>query len=225
MKYILTIDEGTTSVRAILYNTQTNSFERIEQQPFTQIFPKPAWVEHDAEEIWQKAKECLQKVCEGINPKDIYGLGITNQRETVVAFEKSTGKALANAIVWQCRRTSKEAEKLKSSKLSRVIHKKTGLIVDAYFSATKIKWLIENNKQVKQALENNNLLVGTIETFLVYKLTQGKSFVTDITNASRTMLFNINTLTWDDDLLKLFNIPKNILATVVNNDEVVGKTN
>ena len=224
MKYILTIDEGTTSVRAILYNTISNSFERIEQKPFKQIFPHPAWVEHDAEEIWQKAKECLEKVCEGLNPKDIFGLGITNQRETVVAFEKSSGKPLANAIVWQCRRTSKEAEKLKKNKVSKVIHKKTGLIVDAYFSATKIKWLLEHNEKVKQALEQDNLLVGTIETFLVYRLTQGKSFVTDVTNASRTMLFNIKTLAWDEELLKFFNIPKKILANVVNNDDVVGET-
>ena len=153
MKYILTIDEGTTSVRAILYNKQTNNFERIEQQAFKQIFPHPAWVEHDAEEIWQKAKTCLEKVCEGINPKDIFGLGITNQRETVVAFEKDTGKPLCNAIVWQCRRTSKEAERLKKNKIARTIHKKTGLIIDAYFSATKIKWLIESNENVKKALE------------------------------------------------------------------------
>ena len=225
MKYILTIDEGTTSVRAILYNAQTNVFERIEQKSFKQIFPHPAWVEHDAEEIWQKTKECLTKVCEGINPNDILGIGITNQRETVVAFEKSTGKPLANAIVWQCRRTAKEVEKLKKMGFSKKIYNKTGLIADAYFSATKIKWLIDNNQNVKNALLNNNLLVGTIETFLVYKLTEGKSFVTDVTNASRTMLFNIHSLAWDDELLKIFNLPKNILAKVVNNDEIVGETN
>ena len=224
MKYILTIDEGTTSVRAILYNTQLNTFEKIEQKTFKQIFPKPAWVEHDAEEIWKNTYDCLKKVCENISPEEVYGLGITNQRETIVAFEKSTGKPLANAIVWQCRRTSKECEKIKKSSFAKKIHNKTGLIVDAYFSATKIKWLLENNANVKKALNENNLYVGTMETFLVYKLTKGKSFVTDITNASRTMLFNINTLNWDEELLKFFNIPKSILAKIVNNDEVVGQT-
>ena len=181
-------------------------------------------MEHDAEEIWKNTYDCLKKVCENISPEEVYGLGITNQRETIVAFEKSTGKPLANAIVWQCRRTSKECEKIKKSSFAKKIHNKTGLIVDAYFSATKIKWLLENNANVKKALNENNLYVGTMETFLVYKLTKGKSFVTDITNASRTMLFNINTLNWDEELLKFFNIPKSILAKIVNNDEVVGQT-
>ena len=225
MKYILTIDEGTTSVRATLFNTTSNAFEKIEQKSFEQIFPHPAWVEHDAQEILQKTKDCLNTICNGLNPKDILGLGITNQRETVVAFEKSSGKPLANAIVWQCRRTSKEAEKIKKSKWNKKIHKKTGLIPDAYFSATKIKWLLEKNENVKRALAENNLFVGTIETFLVYNLTGQKSFVTDVTNASRTMLFNIKTLSWDEELLKFFNIPKNILASIVRNDEVVGSTN
>lgn len=224
MKYILTIDEGTTSVRATLFNTITNKFECIEQMTFTQIFPKPAWVEHDAEEIWQKAEICLKKVCKHIDPKEIYGLGITNQRETIVAWDSTTGKALCNAIVWQCRRTSKYCQKLKNSKMGRTIHNKTGLVPDAYFSATKIKWLLENNLQVKKALKEGNLRVGTIESFLVHKLTQGKTFVTDITNASRTMLFNIKTLSWDEDLLKYFAIPKSILPQVVDNDNVVGST-
>lgn len=225
MKYILTIDEGTTSVRAILYNTQKNKFEKIERRTFKQIFPKPAWVEHDAMEIWQKAKECVLKVCEGINPKDIYGLGITNQRETVVCWDSQTKKPLANAIVWQCRRTSKYCEQLKKSKIGKLIHSKTGLVPDAYFSATKIKWLIENNKEVKASLKNGTLMVGTIESFLVYMLTQGEVFVSDITNASRTMLYNIKTLEWDKDLLKIFNIPLSILPKVVDNDQVVGETN
>ena len=225
MKYILTIDEGTTSVRAILYNTQKNKFEKIERRTFKQIFPKPAWVEHDAMEIWQKAKECVLKVCEGINPKDIYGIGITNQRETVVCWDSATKKPLANAIVWQCRRTSKYCEQLKKSKTGKLIHSKTGLVPDAYFSATKIKWLIENNKDVKTSLKNGTLMVGTIESFLVYMLTEGQVFVSDITNASRTMLYNIKTLQWDKDLLKLFNIPLNILPSVVDNDQIVGTTN
>ena len=224
MKYILTIDEGTTSVRATLYNTLSHKFEKIEQTTFTQIFPKPAWVEHDAEEIWQKAQICLNKVCENIHPKEIFGLGITNQRETIVAWDSTTGEALCNAIVWQCRRTSKYCLKLKNSKIGKVIHNKTGLIPDAYFSATKIKWLIDNNSKVKKALKEGTLRVGTIESFLVYKLTQGKVFVTDITNASRTMLFNIKTLKWDEDLLNYFEIPKSILPQVVDNDQIVGST-
>ena len=225
MKYILTIDAGTTSVRAVLFNTQKNEFVKIEKQPFKQIFPKPAWVEHDAEEIWQKVKDCVLKVCENINPNEIYGLGITNQRETVVAWDSKTGKPLCNAIVWQCRRTSKFCATLKKSKMSKVIHNKTGLIPDAYFSATKMKWLIDNVKEVKKSLTENTLKMGTIESYLVYRLTQGKSFVTDITNASRTMLFNIKDLVWDEDLLKFFGIPKNVLPEVVDNDQVVGSTN
>lgn len=224
MKYILTIDAGTTSVRAVLYNVKTNQFEKIEKQPFTQIFPKPAWVEHDAEEIWQKVKECVLKVCKDINPKDIYGLGITNQRETIVAWDKQTGKPLNNAIVWQCRRTSNFCMSLKKSKMSKIIHNKTGLIPDAYFSATKIKWLLDNVKAVKEAKTNKNLMFGTIESFLVYKLTEGRTFVTDITNASRTMLFNIKDLKWDEDLLKFFDISKEMLPEVVDNDKVVGYT-
>jgi len=225
MKYILTIDEGTTSVRAVLYNTQTNKFEKIERRTFKQIFPQPAWVEHDATEIWQKTQECVLNVCKDINPQDIYGLGITNQRETIVAWDEQTKQPLCNAIVWQCRRTSKFCEKLKKGKNFKQIYSKTGLIPDAYFSATKIKWLIENNKNVKQSLKNGTLRVGTIESFLVYMLTEGKAFVSDVTNASRTMLFNIKTLEWDEGLLKLFNIPKNILPKVVDNDEIVGQTN
>ena len=225
MKYILTIDAGTTSVRAILYNCKNNKIEKIEKTPFTQIFPKPGWVEHDAEEIWQKVKKCVLEVSKGIDPEEVYGIGITNQRETVVAWDGKTGKPLCNAIVWQCRRTSNYCLKLKKSKMSKVIHNKTGLIPDAYFSATKIKWLIDNVKEVKNALKENTLKVGTIESYLVYRLTNGKSFVSDITNASRTMLFNIKFLCWDKELLNFFNIPEEILPKVVDNDEVVGVTN
>lgn len=224
MKYILTIDEGTTSVRAVLYNTQKESFEKISKQPFKQYFPKPGWVEHNAEEIWQKVKSCLQEVCTGINPKDIYGIGITNQRETVVAWDAKTGKPLTKAIVWQCRRTANYCQKLKKQKIAKQIQNKTGLLIDSYFSATKIKWLLENSKPVKDALKQNTLKVGTIESFLVYRLTNGQNFVTDVTNASRTMLFNVKTLSWDEELLKFFNIPKDILPQVVNNDDVVGQT-
>lgn len=224
MKYILTLDAGTTSVRAILFDKEKGEIYKAEKEPFKQYFPKPAWVEHDGEEIWEKIKKCVLKVCEGVDPADIFGVGISNQRETTIAWDKTTGKSLAKAIVWQCRRTSKVCEELKNSTSCKTIHKKTGLIPDAYFSATKMKWLIDNNSEVKKALEENKLCLGTVESFLVYKLTNGKSFVTDATNASRTMLFNITTLKWDRDLLKLFDIPLSVLPRVVDNDEIVGES-
>lgn len=225
MKYILTIDAGTTSVRALLYDKEKEQIVRIEKEPFRQYFPKPAWVEHDAEEIWEKVKQCLIRVTNDVDAKEIIGIGITNQRETTVAWDKKTTKPLYNAIVWQCRRTSKYCEKLKKSPKSLTIQNKTGLIPDAYFSATKMKWFIDNVKEVRKALVDNRLCFGTIESFLVYKLTNGKSFVTDITNASRTMIFNIQTCEWDEDLLKLFSIPPKALPRVVSNDEIVGTTN
>lgn len=225
MKYILTIDAGTTSVRALLYDKEKEQIVRIEKEPFRQYFPKPAWVEHDAEEIWEKVKQCLIRVTNDVDAKEIIGIGITNQRETTVAWDKKTTKPLYNAIVWQCRRTSKYCEKLKKSPKSIAIQNKTGLIPDAYFSATKMKWFIDNVKEVRKALVDNRLCFGTIESFLVYKLTNGKSFVTDITNASRTMIFNIQTCEWDEDLLKLFSIPPKALPRVVSNDEIVGTTN
>lgn len=225
MKYILTIDAGTTSVRALLYDKEKEQIVRIEKEPFRQYFPKPAWVEHDAEEIWEKVKQCLIRVTNNVDAKEIIGIGITNQRETTVAWDKKTTKPLYNAIVWQCRRTSKYCEKLKKSPKSLTIQNKTGLIPDAYFSATKMKWFIDNVKEVRKALVDNRLCFGTIESFLVYKLTNGKSFVTDITNASRTMIFNIQTCEWDEDLLKLFSIPPKALPRVVSNDEIVGTTN
>ncbi len=223
MKYILTLDAGTTSVRAILFE-KDGKVLKVEKQPFCQYFPFSAYVEHDAEEIWHKLLSCIKKVCQDINPAEIYGIGITNQRETVVAWDSQSGEPLAKAIVWQCRRTSKECEKLKHSKMGKTIHKKTGLIPDAYFSATKMKWLIDNNHEVKKALKEQRLCLGTIESFLVFRLTNGASFVSDVTNASRTMLFNIKTLTWDADLLNFFKIPLSVLPKIVNNDDIVGST-
>lgn len=225
MKYILTIDAGTTSVRALLYDKEKEQIVRIEKEPFRQYFPKPAWVEHDAEEIWEKVKQCLIRVTNDVDAKEIIGIGITNQRETTVVWDKKTTKPLYNAIVWQCRRTSRYCEKLKKSPKIITIQNKTGLIPDAYFSATKMKWFIDNVKEVRKALVENRLCFGTIESFLVYKLTNGRSFVTDITNASRTMIFNIQTCEWDEDLLKLFSIPPKALPRVVSNDEIVGTTN
>ena len=225
MKYILTIDAGTTSVRAILYDKELEKIVKIEQMAFQQYFPHPAWVEHDAQEIWQKVRTCLKRVLKNVDISQVYGLGITNQRETAVAWDKNTGKPLHKAIVWQCRRTAKFFEKLKKSNKAKTIQSKTGLLPDAYFSATKYKWLIDNVKAVRVALIQDRLCFGTIESFLVYKLTEGRSFVSDVTNASRTMLFNINTLQWDDDLLKLFSIPKKTLPQVVDNNQIVGTCN
>ena len=224
MKYILTIDAGTTSVRALLFDVKKNLIVKVEKQHFKQYFPKPAWVEHDAEEIWSKTLDCVKKVCKGVAASEIFGIGITNQRETVVCWDKLTGQTLSHAIVWQCRRTAKECEKLKRSPMANVIKEKTGLLPDAYFSATKIKWLMQNVPEVARACKEHRLCVGTIESFLVFKLTQGQSFVSDVTNACRTMLFNIHTMDWDEELTEFFEVPREVLPKVVANDKIVGKT-
>ena len=223
-RYILTIDEGTTSLRAVLFDVKRNTIKRFERAFTKLIKPKPTWVEQDANDIWNKTVSCLQKVTKGINLDDVYGLGITNQRETIVAWDKKTGKALTNAIIWKCRRTAKYCQTLRKSKIAKTIQDKTGLIVNSYFSATKIKWLLENVPAVKKALKEKRLCIGTIESYLVYRLTNCKVFVTDVTNASRTMLFNIHSLKWDEQLLNFFKIPKQILPTPVDNDEIVGHT-
>lgn len=223
-RYILTIDEGTTSLRAVLFDVKKQKIKRFERA-FTKLIEKnKTWVEQDANDIWNKTVSCLKKVAQDIDLEQIYGLGITNQRETVIAWDKKTGKALTNAIIWKCRRTADYCKKLAKSKIAKTIKTKTGLIVNSYFSATKIKWLLENVPAVKKALKQNRLCVGTVESYLVYRLTNCKVFVTDVTNASRTMIFNIHTLKWDDELLKFFNIPKRILATPVDNDKIVGYT-
>lgn len=225
MRYIVALDEGTTSVRAVLFDTLTNSIAKIEKKKFAQIFPKSGWVEHDANVIWKKQKDALVTLTKDIDPKDIYGLCITNQRETVVAWDKRTGKPICNAIVWQCRRTANLCKQIAKDKaLCKKIKQKTGLLPDAYFSGTKIKWILENIPTAKQLLAENNLLVGTIDSYLIYKLTNGKVHATDMTNASRTMLYNINTLEWDDELLELFGIPKSILPKVLNSSDNFGTT-
>lgn len=225
MRYIVALDEGTTSVRAVLFDTLTNSIAKIEKKKFAQIFPKSGWVEHDANVIWKKQKDALVTLTKDIGPKDIYGLCITNQRETVVAWDKRTGKPICNAIVWQCRRTANLCKQIAKDKaLCKKIKQKTGLLPDAYFSGTKIKWILENIPTAKQLLAENNLLVGTIDSYLIYKLTNGKVHATDMTNASRTMLYNINTLEWDDELLELFGIPKSILPKVLNSSDNFGTT-
>ncbi len=224
MKYILALDEGTTSARALVYNVATNEVVNVAKLPFTQHFPKPGWVEHDAEEIWQSIKKAINIVMDGINPQDLFGIGITNQRETVVAWDKRTGIPACPAIVWQCRRTAKECNELKESKISKIIKLKTGLLPDAYFSATKIKWMLSHEPKVQELLKDNNLMVGTIDSYLIYRLTDCKVHVTDVTNASRTMLFNIHDLNWDPFLLKYFGIPENILPKVVDSSGIVGYT-
>ncbi len=222
---MLSFDQGTTSSRAILFNKK-GEISATAQREFTQIFPKPGWVEHDAIEIWSTqigvAAEAVLKA--GLTAKDIAAIGITNQRETTVLWDKVTGEPVYNAIVWQDRRTADFCDELKKKGLSDVIQQKTGLIIDAYFSATKIRWIIENVAGVKEKAAEGRLAFGTIDSWLIYKLTAGKVHVTDVTNASRTMLFNINTLSWDEELLKIFEIPIGILPEVKSSSEVYGET-
>lgn len=224
MKYILALDAGTTSIRAVLYDRKKLQIVKTCKCSFKQYFPKPGWVEHDAEEIWKVTKKVLSSCLEGVSENEVYGMGISTQRETVVAWDKRTGKPCCKAIVWQCRRTADLCNKIKLAPICEKIKEKTGLLPDAYFSATKIKWLLENDKNVQKLLQTDNLCVGTVESYLVFRLTNGNSFVSDITNASRTMLLNINTQKWDDELLAYFNIPKNILPKVVSNSEVIDTT-
>ena len=220
-KYIVGIDEGTTNARAVLYDVKKKEIIKQESKNFKQFYPNPGWVEHDAEEIYKAVETCLNAVLEGLSAEEIYGIGITNQRESVVAWNKKTGKPAQKSIVWQCRRTEKYCESL-SPKLKKIIKKKTGLIVDAYFSASKMKWILENSEKVRTLNSENNLCFGTIDSFLLFKLTNGKVFATDVTNASRTMLFNINTLSWDSELLKVFGIKLESLPKVVSNSEILG---
>lgn len=214
-QFILALDQGTTSSRAIIFDEKVNKIFSC-QEEFTQIYPKPGWVEHDPEELF----ECQLKVMKDavtqskIDPSDIKAIGITNQRETVVLWEKSTGKPVYNAIVWQCRRTADLAECLAAGGYGEMIREKTGLLPDAYFSGTKIKWILDNIPGAREKAEKGELLAGTIDTWLIWKLSGGKAHVTDYTNACRTMLFNIRTLQWDPELLELMNIPASLLPEV-----------
>ncbi|MDY5041916.1 MAG: glycerol kinase GlpK [Eubacteriales bacterium] len=212
-QYILGIDEGTTSVRTVLYDTKKHEIVNVEKIKFTQYFPKPGWVEHDPKEIWKCTEKTLNDTLKkfSLTTKDIYGIGITNQRETTVAWNKTTLESPCHAIVWQCRRT---ADYCSSIKNKDEIKNRTGLIVDSYFSATKMRWMLNNVPEVRKLDRENNLCFGTIDTFLIAKLTKGKSFYTDVTNASRTMLYNINDLKWDEKLLTQFGININSLPEV-----------
>jgi len=224
-KYILALDQGTTSSRTILFDKQGNICS-VAQQEFTQIFPKPGWVEHDPNEIWATQSgvmtQAIQKI--GAKPEDIAAIGITNQRETTVVWDKNTGKPVYNAIVWQCRRTAEYCDTLKAKGFDKKIKEKTGLVVDAYFSGTKIRWILENVPGAREKAEKGELLFGNIDTWLLWKLTGGKVHATDYSNASRTMVFNINTLQWDDEILKELNIPKSMLPTVKPSSGVFGET-
>lgn len=224
-KFILSLDQGTTSSRAIIFNHQ-GGLVSLAQKEFTQMYPQPGWVEHDAKEIWSSqisvATEAILKA--QITPADIAAIGITNQRETTVVWDKETGEPVYNAIVWQDRRTAPFCNELKASGHDKLIQEKTGLVIDAYFSATKIKWILDEVPGARTRAREGKLAFGTIDSWLIWNLTGGKVHATDVTNASRTMMYNINTLRWDDELLQLFAIPSSMLPTVHSSSEVVGET-
>ncbi|MGF1868632.1 glycerol kinase GlpK [Photobacterium indicum] len=225
-KYIVALDQGTTSSRAVILDHDANII-CSSQREFTQIYPKAGWVEHDPLEIYATQSSTLVEVLAkaGIRSDEIAGIGITNQRETTIVWDKNTGKPVYNAIVWQCRRTASICEELKAQGLEEYIRENTGLVVDPYFSGTKVKWILDNVEGAREEAEAGNLLFGTVDTWLIWKMTQGRTFVTDYTNASRTMLFNINTLQWDEKLLKALDIPLSMMPEVKASSEVYGKTN
>jgi glycerol kinase len=224
-KFILSLDQGTTSSRAIVFNHDGLPVSTA-QKEFTQIYPKPGWVEHDPDEIWSTqagvVAEAMTKA--GLTSNNIAGVGITNQRETTVVWNKKTGRPVYNAIVWQDRRTADFCDQLRKDGLDQMILDKTGLIPDAYFSATKVRWILRNVEGTMELAKKGELAFGTIDSWLVWNLTAGKLHITDVTNASRTMLFNIHTLQWDKELLKLFDVPESMLPVVKSSSEVYGKT-
>ena len=224
-KYIMALDQGTTSSRAILFDKEGNIIA-TSQKEFTQIYPKPGWVEHNAMEIWGSQSGVMREVLEtnSISPDEIAAIGITNQRETTIVWDKNTGKPIYNAIVWQCRRTSEICDEIEANGYKDMIKDKTGLILDAYFSGTKIKWILDNVEGAREKAENGELLFGTVDTWLIWNLTRGKVHVTDYSNASRTMLYNIKELKWDDEILELLNIPKSMLPEVKPSSCIYGNT-
>jgi len=226
MKYILALDQGTTSSRAILFD-HAGAIKSVAQQEFRQIFPQPGWVEHDPAEIWASqskvAKQAVDKA--GLTGNDIAAIGITNQRETALIWDRTTGKPVANAIVWQDRRTAPLCDKLKARGLEKTLRRKTGLVADAYFSATKIQWLLTHVPGLKARAKAGQLAFGTVDSWLVWNLTGGRVHATDITNASRTLLYNIHTCQWDDELLRIFGVPRSMLPEVRSSSEIYGETN
>ncbi|MEJ5316177.1 MAG: glycerol kinase GlpK [Tenuifilum sp.] len=225
-KFIMALDQGTTSSRALIFD-QKGNIRSMAQKEFQQIFPKPGWVEHDPNEIWSSqvavAAEAMSKI--GINGQNLHGIGITNQRETTIVWDRNTGEPIYNAIVWQDRRTSSLCDELRAKGFTDTIRQKTGLVIDAYFSGTKVKWILDNVPGAREKANRGELAFGTVDTWLVWKLTRGRTHVTDVSNASRTMLFNINTLTWDKELLELLQIPESILPRVASSSEVYDHTN
>ena len=224
-KYILALDQGTTSCRAILFDRE-GEVRASAQQEFQQYYPQPGWVEHDAEEIWQSQRAVAEKVMGGgkARAEDVAAIGITNQRETVVLWDRATGKPIHHAIVWQCRRTAPMCERIKSEGYDRTLREKTGLVTDAYFSGTKIAWLLENVPGARERAERGELACGTIDTWLIWNLTDGRTHATDVSNASRTLLFNLQSLAWDAEILKYFRIPRSLLPEVKSSSEVMGET-
>lgn len=224
-KYILSLDQGTTSSRAILFNKK-GEIVHSAQKEFTQHFPKPGWVEHNAQEIWGSIlaviATCLSEA--DVKPEQIAGIGITNQRETTVVWDKTTSKPIYNAIVWQSRQTAEICDELKEKGYSEMVREKTGLLIDAYFSGTKVKWILDNVEGAREKAENGDLLFGTIDSWLVWKLSGGKAHVTDYSNASRTLMFNIHDLQWDDELLEMLTVPKSMLPEVRPSSEIYGET-
>ena len=224
-KYVMALDAGTTSNRAIIFDKRGQIIS-VAQKEFTQIFPQPGWVEHDANEIWSTmlgvAVEAVMKA--GATAKDIAGIGIANQRETTIVWDKNTGEPVCNAIVWQCRRTSKYCDSLKEEGLTDFFREKTGLVIDAYFSATKLRWILENVEGVRERAERGEVLFGTVDTWLIWKLTNGRVHVTDYSNASRTMMFNITELKWDEEILEKLGIPACMLPEVRPSSEIYGET-
>ena len=224
-KYVLALDQGTTSSRSILFD-ETSNIVAVAQKEFTQIFPKPGWVEHNANEIWSTQIGTMAEVVAnaGIDPSEIAAIGITNQRETTVVWEKATGKPVYNAIVWQSRQTMAICDDIKAKGLADKFRQKTGLVVDAYFSGTKVKWILDNVEGARAKAEAGELLFGTIDTWLIWKLSAGKVHVTDYSNASRTLMYNIRDLKWDDELLEILTVPKSMLPEVRPSSEVYGLT-
>lgn len=224
-KYVMALDSGTTSNRCILFN-EAGEMCSVAQKEFTQHFPKPGWVEHDPGEIWSTqlvvAREAMNKI--GAKAEDVAAIGITNQRETTIVWDKNTGQPVYPAIVWQCRRTSEYCDSLKEKGLTEKYREKTGLVIDAYFSGTKVKWILDHVEGARERAERGTLLFGTVETWLIWKLTKGAVHVTDYTNASRTMLFNINTLQWDEEILAELGIPKSMLPQAKPSSEIYGET-